>query len=154
MEQLVRPFQTPITIADKQTIVTSVIVESPQKAILTWGAAGTQPKPYSTGLNFKVVDPFKYEEYERSTTNVTISNPDDSSQFVTAQRIDKISFKKKPTLLSPDTEPLSGASSGSSTTVVKSHDSGSGVSDTAGETTKTPNTNTDESHTYVLKPNG
>lgn len=109
-EQVVRPFQTPATINDKETIVTTVIRAPSQRALITWGAAGTKPTP-TGGLSFKVKNFNEYSELSRETTDVRIENPDDSSQYVIAQRIDSITFKKK--LKVPETA-ASGASGGAS----------------------------------------
>jgi len=153
LEQIVRPFQTPTTVPDQSAIVTQVIREPTQRAILTWGAVGQQPKPYSTGVSFTVKDPFKFEEYERFTTDVRVQNPDDPNQYVVEQRIDKISFKKtNPSLQVPQTD-NSGVSGGTSTTTTAASGGSYGggtVSDTTTETTTQP-TN-DEHDQFILKP--
>lgn len=109
-EQVVRPFETPNTIRDKSTIVTTVTKKVVARAVLVWGAAGKQPEPTSLGISFKVIDPFEYKETDRKTTDVRIENPNDSSQYVIAQRIDSITFER--TKKSDGGNSSSGSSSG------------------------------------------
>lgn len=153
-EQLVRPFQLRNSINDKQVIVTKVAKVVTSKAIIRWGAAGTQPTPYSTGLAFNVKDPFKYEEYQRYTTDIRIENPTDASQFVTAQRIDSISFKKSDpsggTEKTVNSGNQSGTTGGTATNTAGGGTPGSSVSDTASETVNTAPPDPKQ-QTFVLK---
>lgn len=140
LEQIVRPFQSPGVINDKKTRVTRVKVVNTQRAIIRWGSAGDGPETMQVGLKIivKGTDVKKaFTEVSRKTTPVRIENPDDSSQFVTAQRIDEVKFTRpkpfsdnksgQPTNTPPGNQSGPGSGSGlisggaaSTTTMVKS----------------------------------
>src|SRR5712691_5167083 len=91
LEAIVRPFQTPTTIADKAKPITTVAKSTPQKALLVWGSVGQSPDLES--LNFNVTNSDRiYKEKSRKTTQVRIENPDDPNQYIITQRINSIQF--------------------------------------------------------------
>jgi hypothetical protein len=93
LEQIVRPFQTPTTIADKAFPTSRPVSVKVEKVLVSWGAAGQAPD--QGGLNVEVKKgTFNYAEKSRSTTDVRIENPDDPNQFIIAKRINSIEFTK------------------------------------------------------------
>lgn len=91
LEQIVRPFQTPTTIADKATPITTPVKAAPQKATLSWGSVGQAPTLFS--INYQIEGTGKrFKEKSRRTTDVRIQNPDDPNQYIIAQRINSIEF--------------------------------------------------------------
>jgi len=126
LEQIIRPFQSPAAIPDKRTVVTRPVVAAPEHAILVWGAAGQAP--IIEALNLKVKNNENtLKEVSRKTTDVRVTNPDDDNQYVMEQRIDKIQFSKKPTLITPSQSgPVPGVDTGNN-----SGDSGGAATGTA-----------------------
>lgn len=97
LEQVVRPFQSPGVINDKKVRVTRVLKVATERAIITWGAAGDAPETKQVGIKVTVkgADVQKpYKEKSRKTTDVDVTNPDDTSQKVTVRRIDEIQFTR------------------------------------------------------------
>lgn len=94
LEQIIRPFQAPDSLNKRLNI--TIVVQAPADIpILSWGSQGTQPTAF--GISFKVQGPInQFYEETRNVTPVRIQNPDDDSQYVIAQRVDSINFKKKP----------------------------------------------------------
>lgn len=104
LEQVVRPFQTPGAIVSRQ-VSSKRIKKQREIARLLWGDTGSLPQPHkvpddtSGGYNFKLKDDCAdtYSEGKRNTSKIRVENPDDSSQYVMVERIDSMSFQKKPT---------------------------------------------------------
>lgn len=101
LEQLVRPFQTPISIATIRVVAKDLSTPK-SDAIIQWGQAGTLPSPTEEtktptgGISWKVDEcSANLNEHSRKTDNVRVENPDDPSQYVVVQRINSISFDKK-----------------------------------------------------------
>lgn len=100
MEQIVRPFQSPNTINDKQTITILPKVAKSSNNVLEWGAPGAPPT--ITGLNFSVNQNDKtYTEKSRKTSDIQVTNSSDPSQSVTVRRINEVAFSIKDTLPTP-----------------------------------------------------
>lgn len=100
LEQIIRPFQSPNTLPTRRLVSNSTKIPE-QSAAVAWGSAGTLPAPEkrednTSGLNFEVVKcDDHYSETNRAYNVVRIENPDDASQYVMVERINKISFNKK-----------------------------------------------------------
>ena len=99
LESLVRPFQSGNPFATQRFVIATSKKQVPQKATLTWGAAGTLPTAIEDttadgGVSIKVDSTALNTEVYRITDQVRIENPDDSSQFVMVKRISKIGFSK------------------------------------------------------------
>lgn len=95
MEYIVRPFQSPSVIVNTRRI-TTVVPNTPAKAVLTWGGPGQGPTITVTGLNIHVkTGDVKLTEKIRTVTNVRIQNPTDPSQFVVEERPNTIAFVTK-----------------------------------------------------------
>lgn len=107
LEQVVRPFQRPQTIATQRIVATGEKVEV-GTAIISWGQAGTLPgaeeveeieeDPVQTA--FEVIDcDDEYEELDRNEETVRITQIDEAGNevaenFVDVKRPKEISFEK------------------------------------------------------------
>lgn len=117
LEQIVRPFQAPDSLIKR--LNSTLVVQAPSGIpTLAWGAAGTAPTPFA--VSFTVTGPInQFYEIDRQVTPVRIQNPDDSTQYVIAQRVDSVTFKKKSGSLSSPTQEsgdnVSGTSGGAPT---------------------------------------
>lgn len=100
LEQIVRPFEAPLSIVQGR-VVTSSRKQPLEVARVIWGTAGTVspaveekvPEPGGFTLTVKDCDD-TWTESGRQTTDQRIENPDDPAQYVMVRRIDKIDFKR------------------------------------------------------------
>lgn len=158
LDQIVRPFQSPGIINDKKRIVTRVLKVTTDRALITWGSAGDAPETKQVGAKVTIKgDDVKkaFKEKSRKTTDVDVTNPDDSSQKVTVQRIDEIQFQRprpfadnktgQPTDVPPG-EQKTGGSLTTPTTSSKFNDGSTGTTitktDSSGSSTTFVNENT------------
>ncbi len=98
LEQLIQPLANPLNL---DRIIASKNKQTVEPAILRWGTIGKLPSPVQeatpqVGVNFTVKDETKYNENKRDTENVTVQNPNDSSQSVDVQRVKSITFDGPP----------------------------------------------------------
>jgi len=114
MEKIVRPFQSPTFINEKQVITTLPKVAK-TSGVLEWGSQGAPPTVSGLSFNTKKNDK-DYTEKERTTTPVRVQNPDDPNQYIMELRTDTIKFDVKNTLPTPTQGANnSGSSAGSQT---------------------------------------
>jgi hypothetical protein len=130
LETLVRPFATPTaTFTPRQ--IASAQKQAAQIARLVWGQAGSLPTPQaapSPFLSFKVVtNNKKLTEIplSRKVENVTVTNPNDSSQYVVVQRIKEMQF-------SSPTDTSQGGTADGSTTDYTAYQNDSGTTSGSG----------------------
>jgi len=101
MEALVRPFETPNTLATRRIIASNVkIAIAP--VVKSWGVTGTLPAPVMietpgppdpTDFTVLTCDD-NWSETERTTTPVRIGQTGSPENFVVVDRIDQIAFEK------------------------------------------------------------
>jgi hypothetical protein len=101
LEQIVRPFARPNTLARRRIIASSTKIEVPE-AIISWGSAGTLPGATEieqidpTGVNFNVITcKDNYEEVDRQSRPVRIEQQDNPENYVVFNRIDQVSFLRR-----------------------------------------------------------
>jgi hypothetical protein len=98
LELLIRPFQSKDVTPPKRIIGAEKTVDPVNVSIGSAGGTALVFRAFAV-IEFKVEDDFTYKEIERKTHTKRIENPDDPSQFVDVERIDRISLRHK---LKPD----------------------------------------------------
>lgn len=91
LEYIVRPFGNRDPFGRIQ--IPSTPRTTTDKAVLTWGAKATMPQVKPSGLTIECCHEDN-DEFDRTTDDVRIENPDDSSQFVMVKRATKLSLHK------------------------------------------------------------
>jgi len=101
IENIVRPFQTPLVMGTKRVVV-QVVSAPGADAGISWGTAGTVPAagqvpkdetPAGYGFTLELCDD-TMDENNRETEDVRVENPDDPSQYIIYKRAKSINFKK------------------------------------------------------------
>lgn len=103
LELIVRPFQTrDVTPPVKIVPTKPVAVDAP---VLLIGSSGGQVIALTAqvALEFNVDDKNTYKEIKRDTTTRRVTNPDDSSQFVDVELINKLYLQNK---VDPKNKPI------------------------------------------------
>lgn len=99
LEQIVRPFQAPTTLA-KRRIVASNAKLDVEPATITWGTAGglpsaVQKEDVQDGSEFKVIDcNDQYQETSRKTEQKRVSNPNNPDDYLIIELTNRVSFLK------------------------------------------------------------
>lgn len=99
LEQIVRPFQTPNTLATSRVVIGRNTQVQVTQAQLIFGAAGTLPTPtiHATGIDFKVTNcDNTNREKSRQTHKVKVQQPGNPDNYVMVEAIDQIVFSKTP----------------------------------------------------------
>jgi hypothetical protein len=100
-ERFVRPFQTPVTLAQIPVVVVPISSGDPDP-ILMFGAAGTPPTPLEVGEGFVVKNTQTFSETKRASDTVRVFHKDptsgaiDQSQSVDVERVKGMQFTTSP----------------------------------------------------------
>lgn len=107
-ERFVRPFQTPITLAQIPVVVTPISAGDADP-ILAFGKAGTPPTPVEVGEKFVVKNTQTFTETKRASDTVRVFHMDptsgsiDQSQSVDVERVKGLQFTTAGTAQPPTT---------------------------------------------------
>src|SRR5216683_6751236 len=135
METIIRPFQRPTTIADKQRQITTPVVVPPEIAIIVWGGAGQSPTMKVSGVDIKVKhNDVKMKEVRRTTRKIRVQNPDDPNQFIIEDRPEKLRLKTGPMAKQTDNSMNFTPSGGSISTPVNANNSNTTTGPSSGGT--------------------
>lgn len=99
LEGIVRPFQSPNTLARRRLVASASKIDVGE-AVISWGAAGdlpsaTQQEEDTGGSGFQVIDcNDQYKETSRTTSQKRVENPNDPDQYVIVELTNRVSFAK------------------------------------------------------------
>jgi hypothetical protein len=116
-EQVVRPFQAPAPAPRRRIVVEAVSAPSDDTATLTWGSAGSVPggslldpgeDTTADGYNWRVeCCRNTWNQANVDTSDLTVTNPDDATQYVVVRRINSIAFQSGQNQCNnPDVNPI------------------------------------------------